>query len=429
LFQAAGWVEPRPTPILVPALAEGVIEELLVVEGQTVQQGEPIARLIDIDSRLELQQAQGDLALRQAELAAAEAAQTAAQQRHETPVHLEADLAQADSQLAALQTELAKLPFLIDSAAARAEYARVDYEGKRSARSTSVPLRAVQEARSEYDSAQAALTELQSRGPQLERQSAALQKQRDALAKQRELLIDESRAVAATAAEVAAAKARVRQTEVAVEMAELRLGRMTVRAPVTGRVLELLAAPGARVVGMRGGTEQSSSSVVSLYDPAMLQVRADVRLEDVPLVEPGQPVRVETAAVADAITGTVLATTSRANVQKNTLEVKVALDAPPETVRPEMLVTATFLAAEQPASPSGGSEQQERLLVPRRLVESAGETHAIWVADPDGTARRQTIQIGLAGTKELIEVIDGLSPTDKLITDADGLQPGERIRF
>src|SRR5262245_22739618 len=36
LFQAAGWVEPRPTPVLVTSLAEGVIDKLLVVEGQQV---------------------------------------------------------------------------------------------------------------------------------------------------------------------------------------------------------------------------------------------------------------------------------------------------------------------------------------------------------------------------------------------------------
>jgi hypothetical protein len=32
LFQAAGWVEPRPTPVFVTALAEGVIDKLIVVE-------------------------------------------------------------------------------------------------------------------------------------------------------------------------------------------------------------------------------------------------------------------------------------------------------------------------------------------------------------------------------------------------------------
>src|SRR4051812_29213001 len=37
LFRAAGGVEPRPTPAVVTALAEGVVEKLLVVEGQEVK--------------------------------------------------------------------------------------------------------------------------------------------------------------------------------------------------------------------------------------------------------------------------------------------------------------------------------------------------------------------------------------------------------
>ncbi|HEX6985476.1 MAG TPA: hemolysin D, partial [Planctomycetaceae bacterium] len=43
LFKAAGWVEPRPTAIRVPALSPGVIERLLVVQDQQVKDGEPIA--------------------------------------------------------------------------------------------------------------------------------------------------------------------------------------------------------------------------------------------------------------------------------------------------------------------------------------------------------------------------------------------------
>ena len=39
LFQAAGWIEPRPTAVMCSALVEGVVEELLVVEGQEVRAG------------------------------------------------------------------------------------------------------------------------------------------------------------------------------------------------------------------------------------------------------------------------------------------------------------------------------------------------------------------------------------------------------
>ncbi len=51
LFQAAGWIEPRPTPIRVAALAPGVVERLLVVEDQAVKAGEPIAELVKQDAQ------------------------------------------------------------------------------------------------------------------------------------------------------------------------------------------------------------------------------------------------------------------------------------------------------------------------------------------------------------------------------------------
>ena len=38
-LKAAGWIEPRPTPVGVAALALGVIQELLVVEGQGTVSG------------------------------------------------------------------------------------------------------------------------------------------------------------------------------------------------------------------------------------------------------------------------------------------------------------------------------------------------------------------------------------------------------
>ena len=52
LFNAAGWIEPRPTAIRVAALAPGVVEELLVVEDQLVAKGHPVAELIKDDAIL-----------------------------------------------------------------------------------------------------------------------------------------------------------------------------------------------------------------------------------------------------------------------------------------------------------------------------------------------------------------------------------------
>jgi HlyD family secretion protein len=426
LFQAAGWVEPRPTPVLVSALAEGVVQDLLVVAGQQVQQGEPVARLIDADAQLALKQAEADLALRHAERASAEAELEAARLRHEHPVHLEAALAEAQALLAKAETERAQLPFLIQAAQARADFARRELE-RRQAATGIVTGSEVQQARSNHDSALAELEELQQRQPRLERQIAALRRQADALQTRRELLIDETRQLAAAEAQLQAAQARETQARLAIESARLQLDRMTVRAPVAGRVLELMTRPGARVMGRSSQAAEDSSNVVSLYDPALLQVRADVRLEDVPLVTPGQPVEIETASAPGPIRGEVLYATSSASIQKNTLEVKVALHAPPETIRPEMLVSATFLAPDQPGVGPAESPR-ERLLIPRQLVEGDADSAAVWLADDGNVARRKNIRLGRAGTAELIEVLAGLSPTDKLIAGGrDGLTDGERI--
>jgi Multidrug resistance efflux pump len=274
----------------------------------------------------------------------------------------------------------------------------------------------------------AELKELQGRQPQLEREAEALRQRRDALARQRELLIDETRQLAEAEAQLKAAQARERQAHLAVQAAQLRLDRMVITAPCAGRVLSLVARPGSRVMGIEPSGEQKASTVITLYDPQMLQVRADVRLEDVPLVQPGQPVQIETASVKEPIYGYVLNATSQANIQKNTLEVKVAITSPPPTIRPEMLVTATFLAPESPGNKQDESQEQERLLVPRQLVESTGEGHAIWIADPSGVAARRTVRLGSAGTDEQVEVVEGLTPTDRLISGGrEGLNSGDRI--
>ncbi len=53
--QAAGWVEADPYKSYVTALADGVVREVLVLEGQRVEKGQVVARLVDDDAKLALQ--------------------------------------------------------------------------------------------------------------------------------------------------------------------------------------------------------------------------------------------------------------------------------------------------------------------------------------------------------------------------------------
>ena len=426
LFQAAGWVEPRPTPTYVSALASGVVEDLLVVAGQEVTAGEVVARLVTADAELAVRRAEADLRLAAAEVAGAEAERAAAKQLFETPLAARAASAAADAALAEVEGEANAVSARIAAAEARLRFAEQNLEGRRAARG-SISGRLLQQSESDADGAAAELAELQTLRQSLPRRAEALRRRRDALTEQTELRVEESNRLAAAVAEVGAAEARRGQAEVALEAARLRLDRMTLKSPTAGRVLAILAPPGAFVTGQEAQSNPEGSAVVSLYDPAMLQVRADVRLEDVPRVVRGQPVVIETAAASEPISGYVLEATASANVQKNTLEVKVALDSPPPAVRPEMLVKTTFLAPPTDVEPTG-EEKRERLLVPRRLVDGEGDAGAVWLASADGTARRQPVTLGDAGTEDLVEVTDGLQPTDKLLSGGrEGLADGDRI--
>ncbi|WP_417729747.1 biotin/lipoyl-binding protein [Rosistilla oblonga] len=427
LFQAAGWIEPRPSAISVAALAPGVIESLLVVEGQQVAKDEPIARLIAIDAELAVEQAEATLAIRNGELRRAEAERDAAMIRVEQPVHLQVALAEARSVLAKAKTQRDALPFLIEAAEAERKFTADSVAGKTAARNAIAGI-VLQRAQSEHAQADATLRELRDRQPNLEREIDAVQSKVDALETQLKLLVEERRQLEEAHAKVESATALRDEAASLLRAAKLNLKRTVVTAPIAGRVLRVIASPGTRVMGLEHNSRQSSSTVIEMYDPARLQVRADVRLDDVPMVVPGQSVEIETASATGTLNGRVLQSTSVANIQKNTLEVKVELIDPPSNVSPEMLVTATFLAPELPKSLSEPTETV-RIMIPQTLVQTGETGPFVWIVDSSGLAQRRPIKAGKNSEEGLVEVLEGLQVTDKVIASGiENLQPGDGVK-
>lgn len=429
LFKAAGWIEPRPTAVRVAALAPGVVEQLLVVEDQAVKAGEPVAELIKDDAKLALERAEADFNLRDAERDEAEATLVAAEARLKQPVHLQAALGEAEALLAKNQTELKNLPFETRRAEAQRKFAQSNYEGKVAAKGA-VSNRSIDQARSELDSAGALVEELKNRIDSLKIEQAALTQRRNALKKQLELLVDEIRAKAEATARVKAAVARVEQARVAVSEVNLRLERMTVRSPVDGRVYQLVSSPGARIgSGMAPMSGHDSSTIVTLYRPEMLQIRVDVRFEDIPKVRLGQSVQIENAALSTPLTGNVLFVGSEADIQKNTLEVKVEIPSAPSVLKPEMLMDVTFLAVQESKADTKSSKEM-RLYLPSSLVREGDAGPFVWLADQSaGVARKTPVKTGAVGMDGLIEITDGLAISSRIITsDTEDLRDGDRIR-
>ena len=434
LFQAAGWVEPRPTPVIVSSLVEGVIEKLTVIEGQEIEVGEPVAFLIDKEAKLGVRQAEAEVQHQRAVLDSSQAALEATKVYFREPIQLQAALAEAEAQLAKVQTELNRLPSLQRAAQAKVTLAEKEVESKTKSQDAVAGI-IVQRARSELEVARALIDEYEAQTKSLALERVALTKRRDVVQRQLELKVEETRNLAEADAKRHSSDAQVKLAETALELAKLKLERMIVPAPISGRVLHLVARPGTKLMGLAPGAMQDASTVVTMYDPRSLQVRADVRLEDLPRVLVGQSVRIETAAVGGPMIGKVITATSLADIQKNTLQVKVAIDAPPSVIKPDMLVQVTFLAPPSP-KPLDGSESPLRLMIPRGLIDTSSGSSTVWIADQsEGVARRRTITTG-AGTTgaaqshDLVEATSGLSIGDRLIAlGREGLTERQRIRI
>ncbi len=434
LFQAAGWMEPRPTPVRVPALAPGVVDQLLVIEDQPVKAGQPIAELVKDDAELAVRRAMARFELCQAERAQAQAALAAAETRWRQPVHLDRAVSEAEAAWARVETERKKLPFAIRQAEAEWAALRKAYEGKLAATGVVAGV-AVEVAHSRLAAAQARVEQLRAEAKALDQEHAALLRRRDAVRTERQLLAEETRAKAEAEAVVRAKTAGLEQARVDVEAAGLQLQRMTVRAPIDGRVYHLVAHPGTQVGS--GGTQladQDSSTIVTLYRPDQLQVRVDVRFEDLPQVQLNQPVTIDNPALASPLQGHVLFVSSEADIQKNTLEVKVAIADPPLLLKPEMLVEVTFLSIGTRAAPAGVAAQADtsrRIFVPAGLVQQEADRSYVWRADRSTlTAHRQPVRLGKATGDGLVEVLDGLNISSRIIaTGREALSDGCRIRI
>ena len=428
LFKAAGWIEPRPTPVRVAALAPGVVEELLVVEDQLLKKGEPIAKLVKDDAKLNHERALADLKLRNAELEEANSQLKAAVTRYEQPVHLSANVKESEASLAKIETELKNLPFELQRANADLDALQKDYDSKVSSKGVVAGV-TIDIAKSKLDSAKAMAQELQNRDDSLKKEQDALSARRDALNTQLNLLTDETKAKEGSAALVKAAEARVEQAQVVVAQAKLQLDRMTIISPIDGRIFHLVAHPGARIgSGMTQMAGHDGSTVVTMYRPEMLQVRVDVRFEDIPKVGLNQPVEIDNPAIDSPLIGTVLFISSEADIQKNTLQVKVEIPNPPLVFKPEMLVDVTFLAPKQ-LNRSEEPSKELKLYVPQQLVQSDESGSFVWVADQsDGIARKTSVQTENKGNSPLVEITSGLTMTSRIIVNGtDGLHDGQRI--
>lgn len=379
--QAPGWIEPEPYAINVPALVDGIIRDVLVLEGDTVTEGQIVAHLIDDDLRLAERSAQAVVAERQADVAKARAGVA--------PMRSAIQIASAEADM--IRDEMDRKRGLVESGGVPAgDYARLE-----------IRLRSAQ-ARVEQAKSELTATE-------------------------------------ATAAQAAAALATA---QAGLAEIQLRLARTEVRSPAAGTVLSRLVAPGSRIAVTSRSAESmdTTATVLRLYDPDHLQVRADVPLADASRIGVGTVAEITTEAIPNVkFQGTVSRLMQEANIQRNTVQFKVAIEQPSRQLKPEMLARVRFNPASKGSIGGTGGTPSENpgfeLLLPASVFVNRTEGKAqVWIAQAGaapghGVAALRDVMLGGERETDLI-IATGVKPGDRAIVAPPAtLRTGDRVRI
>ncbi len=228
-------------------------------------------------------------------------------------------------------------------------------------------------------------------------------------------------------AEEQAGAAAVNVTKVIRDAARLALERTTIRSPLDGIVLHRHAEPGDK--RRVGADDPTSAMIISLYDPANLQVRVDVPIAEAGKMIDGQPCKISTAMLPGrTFSGEVTRIIGQADLQRNTLQAKVRIDEPDERLRPDVLCRVEFWKTA--TGGASGSSGNHTLWIPETALPSDDLEQTVWVVDPlTQTVQQRAIRLTTAVRDGLRQAADGLRANELIVLKSEAaLSEGARVK-
>ena len=206
-----------------------------------------------------------------------------------------------------------------------------------------------------------------------------------------------------------AANARVRVAEANLAQTRARIGRLDIRAPAAGLVLERRVEPG-QVVG--GG----SGALFRIARGGEMELQAQLSEADLAAVPVGSPATVVPVGTAQRFAGQVWQISPIINQQNRQGVARVALPYN-EALRPGGFASVEIVAGAQQAP-----------ILPESAVLSDDKGNFVYVVDGANRVQRRAVKTG-AVTPKGLAVVEGLNGTEQVVLRAGGfLNPGERVR-
>jgi len=374
----------------------GRLVDITVKEGDHVRRGQVVARLESIQAA-----------------AGVQAQQAATNSSLADAVANEAALKAMDDNIRTAQATL-------DRSKAELERSKLDFErGERLYKDKLIAKQDYDTRKASYDTAQAAIRESETR----------LQQARS----QREQ----------TAAQLASSQKRVSQNQALLTQAEDVLDKHQAISPIDGLVTNLPVRVGETVVPGIQGTE--ASLIMTVADMSLITAEVKVDETDIINVQLNQTADVTIDAIPNKTfkghvteigntailrsTGLAASQSAVSSQEAKDFKVVVALDDPPEEIRPGLSCTAKIVTA----------TRQKALSIPIQAltIRQRGDLEApkdnkkgnVQAAEPDDKTKKQELQgvfVVSGGTATFREVKTGITGTTD-IEVLSGLKEGEEI--
>jgi len=204
--------------------------------------------------------------------------------------------------------------------------------------------------------------------------------------------------------EAAKARAAVKQAEASLAALEVRKSYTRIFSPISGVVSQVTAQEGETIVA---GLQVAN--LITVLDPARLEMWTYVDETDIGQVHPGQPVEFRVDAYPERVfKGTVDTIYPEPEIRDNIVYYQALVKINPEQatyLRPEMTTQVQIIVA----------VKDDVLDIPNNALKWVDGRQVVFVQEPDGKIRQVTPELGLAGVTHT-EVLEGLTAGDKVAT-------------
>ena len=392
---SSGEIKPT-TYINISAEYQGQLTQILVKEGDHVRKGQLLARIDEEQSR-------ADVTAQRAALSSAEADASAS----------EAGVNAGEVNIKALESTLDRI---------KADLVRYEldfHRGEELLKQGLIPRSDFETRRAAYDSQKANIGEAEARISQGRAQLAQLR------------------------AQLSATQRRIAQTQAGLTRVDDILKKHNVTAPIGGLVTYLPVRMGETVVP--GVQNSAASTIMTIADMSVVTAEVKVDETDIVNIKLNQPAEITIDAIPNRVftgrvteigntailrsSGLAASQSTTSNQEAKDFKVVIAMDNPPEEIRPGLSCTSKITTATRTSvlalpiqaltirTKGDLDTNPNKPLNPdaATVKANAEEIQGVFMIGPNNKAQFVKVASGISGTSD-IEVTSGLNEGDQIIT-------------